>query len=255
VRSNGRRRAQAAEQSLSAPAPSKECGGGHLPRMNVQCVWMIWSRIIGWELKSDSGDDMRFKEQYLAWMGQARCEDGSDAVNSRGKYQTNVHESAEREEEGRSSNRPELRAVVLALQSAALSEEDVMLLCDNESIVRHQEMGRTFARQRGAKGGGAEGSRDQSCSSFLKIRCTPLPRWSTPSPLARRREKEGPGPSDGARLGICGIHTSYSYWVLRRVLHPLVKRVPATGLAAGDVLPCTLCFEPQYGSDTGNPLR
>jgi ribonuclease HI len=39
-----------------------------------------------------------------------------------------------REEEGTSSNRPELGGVVLALQSAALSE-DVLLLCDNEAVL------------------------------------------------------------------------------------------------------------------------
>ena len=40
-----------------------------------------------------------------------------------------------REEEGASSNRPELGGVVLALQSAALSE-DSLLLCDNEAVLR-----------------------------------------------------------------------------------------------------------------------
>ena len=39
-----------------------------------------------------------------------------------------------REEEGTSSNRPELRGIVLASQSAALSE-DVLLLCDNAAGV------------------------------------------------------------------------------------------------------------------------
>jgi ribonuclease HI len=38
-----------------------------------------------------------------------------------------------REEEGTSSNRPELGGVVLALQSAALSED--VLLCDNEAVL------------------------------------------------------------------------------------------------------------------------
>jgi ribonuclease HI len=38
-----------------------------------------------------------------------------------------------REEEGTSSNRPELGGIVLALQSAALSE-DALLLCDNERV-------------------------------------------------------------------------------------------------------------------------
>jgi ribonuclease HI len=40
-----------------------------------------------------------------------------------------------REDEGTSSNRPELGAVVLALQSAALNE-DALLLCDNEAVLR-----------------------------------------------------------------------------------------------------------------------
>jgi len=39
-----------------------------------------------------------------------------------------------RKEEGTSSNRPELGGVVLALQSAALSE-DVLLLCDNAAVL------------------------------------------------------------------------------------------------------------------------
>jgi ribonuclease HI len=41
-----------------------------------------------------------------------------------------------RKEEGRSSNRPELGGVVLALQSTALSE-DALLLCDNEAVLRN----------------------------------------------------------------------------------------------------------------------
>ena len=39
-----------------------------------------------------------------------------------------------REDEGTSSNRPELGGVVLALQSAALNE-DALLLCDNEAEI------------------------------------------------------------------------------------------------------------------------
>jgi ribonuclease HI len=39
-----------------------------------------------------------------------------------------------REEEGTSSNRPELGGIVLALESAALSE-DALLLCDNEAVL------------------------------------------------------------------------------------------------------------------------
>jgi ribonuclease HI len=45
-----------------------------------------------------------------------------------------VHVRVGREEEGTSSNRPELGGIVLALQSAALSE-DVLLLCDNEAVL------------------------------------------------------------------------------------------------------------------------
>ena len=40
-----------------------------------------------------------------------------------------------REEEGTSSNRPELGGVVLALQSAALREDVVLLLCDNAAVL------------------------------------------------------------------------------------------------------------------------
>ena len=39
-----------------------------------------------------------------------------------------------REDEGASSNRPELGGVVLALQSAALNE-NALLLCDNEAVL------------------------------------------------------------------------------------------------------------------------
>jgi ribonuclease HI len=39
-----------------------------------------------------------------------------------------------REEKGTSSNRPELGGIILALQSAALSE-DALLLCDNEAVL------------------------------------------------------------------------------------------------------------------------
>ena len=40
-----------------------------------------------------------------------------------------------REEEGTSSNRPELGGVVLALRQAELSD-DVLILCDNESVLK-----------------------------------------------------------------------------------------------------------------------
>jgi hypothetical protein len=40
---------------------------------------------------------MGFKEQHLVWMGRAKLGRwGQGAVNSRGKRQTNVHESAEK---------------------------------------------------------------------------------------------------------------------------------------------------------------
>jgi hypothetical protein len=40
---------------------------------------------------------MGFKKQHLAWIRRAKMGRlGQDAVNSRGKKQTNVHESAER---------------------------------------------------------------------------------------------------------------------------------------------------------------
>ena len=39
-----------------------------------------------------------------------------------------------KEQEGTSSNRPEFEGVVLALQSAALSD-DALLLCDNEAVL------------------------------------------------------------------------------------------------------------------------
>ncbi len=59
-------------------------------------------------------------------MGSGRCkfkEEGADKCARVG-----------REEEGTSSNRPELGGIVLALQSAALSE-DALLLCDNEAVL------------------------------------------------------------------------------------------------------------------------
>ena len=63
-------------------------------------------------------------------MGRAKMERwGPGAANSGRKERADVG----REDEGKSSNRPELGGVVLALQSAALSE-DVLLLCDNEAV-------------------------------------------------------------------------------------------------------------------------
>ena len=68
-------------------------------------------------------------------MGRAKMARwGQGAVNSRRKKRTNVHELAEKRKEGKSSNRPELGGIVLALQSAALSE-DVLVLCDNAAVL------------------------------------------------------------------------------------------------------------------------
>jgi ribonuclease HI len=68
-------------------------------------------------------------------MGRAKMERWvPGAANSERKERANVRELADSEEEGASSNRPELGGVVLALQSAALSE-DVLLLCDNEAVL------------------------------------------------------------------------------------------------------------------------
>jgi hypothetical protein len=76
---------------------SKEHGKTCNRRTNVKCVWMIWSGTTGWALKSDSWEDMRFKDRFLAWMGRAKMARwGQGAVNSRGKRQTNVHKSAEK---------------------------------------------------------------------------------------------------------------------------------------------------------------
>jgi len=116
-------------EERDAPAELAAAGGGAGSRRRRgetdatggagQCVWMIWSRIIGWELKSDNWEDMGWVEQ--------RCEDGSDACEFQGEEPDKCTRVG-REEEGTCSNRPELGAVVLALQSAALSE-DVMSYC------------------------------------------------------------------------------------------------------------------------------
>ena len=60
----------------------------------------------------------------------ARC--GQGAVNSRLKRQTNVHESAEKRKARVRTGQS--WGVVLALQSAALSEE-VLLLCENAAVL------------------------------------------------------------------------------------------------------------------------
>jgi hypothetical protein len=71
------------------------------PQQKEECsvVWMIRSGTTGWALTSDSWEDMGFKERFLAWMGRAKMARwGQGAVNSRGKRQTSVHESAEKRE-------------------------------------------------------------------------------------------------------------------------------------------------------------
>jgi ribonuclease HI len=90
----------------------------------------------GWALKSDSWEDMGFKELFLAWMSRAKMARwGQGAVDFRGQgEETDKCARVGREEEGTSSNRPELGRVVLALQSAALSE-DILLLCDDAAVL------------------------------------------------------------------------------------------------------------------------
>jgi hypothetical protein len=64
------------------------------------------------------------------------CKDGklgSECCKFQGK-EADKCARVSREEEGTSSSRPELRRVVLAFHSAALSE-DVLLLCDNTAVL------------------------------------------------------------------------------------------------------------------------
>ena len=68
------------------------------------------------------------------WMGRANMKRwGPGAANSGRKERANVRESAERRK-ARARIGQRLGGVVLALQSAALSE-DVLLLCDNEAVL------------------------------------------------------------------------------------------------------------------------
>jgi ribonuclease HI len=60
-------------------------------------------------------------------MGSGCCRLGAPEVDKQARVG--------REEEGTSSNRPELGGVVLALRQAELSE-DVLILCDNESVLK-----------------------------------------------------------------------------------------------------------------------
>jgi hypothetical protein len=67
-------------------------------------------------------------------MGRAKMARwGQGAVNSGGKRQRNVQESAEKRKV-KSSNRPDFGGVVLALQAAALGK-DVLLLCNNTAVL------------------------------------------------------------------------------------------------------------------------
>ena len=67
------------------------------------------------------------------WIGRAKMERwGPGAANSGRKELANVRESVERRKARARTG--QLGGVVLALQSAALSE-DVLLLCDNEAVL------------------------------------------------------------------------------------------------------------------------
>ena len=67
------------------------------------------------------------------WMGRAKMERwGPGAANSRRKVRANVHELAERRKARAQTG--QLGGIVLALQSAALSEE-ALLVCDDEAVL------------------------------------------------------------------------------------------------------------------------
>ncbi len=69
------------------------------------------------------------------WMGRAKMEMSMGSGCCKFKEEgADKCARVGREEEGTSSNRPELGGIVLALQSAALSE-DALLLCDNEAVL------------------------------------------------------------------------------------------------------------------------
>ncbi len=70
---------------------------------------------------------------------EGSCKDGKMGSGCCKFREEGAHKCArigrkEETEEGTSSNKPELGGVVLALQSAALSE-DALLLCDNEAVL------------------------------------------------------------------------------------------------------------------------
>ena len=75
---------------------------------------------IGRSRSDFSGDNWRAQEPYMWGVGLTQDEGKCARVG--------------REDEGVSSNRPELGAVVLALQSVGLNE-DALLLCDNEAVL------------------------------------------------------------------------------------------------------------------------
>jgi ribonuclease HI len=114
---------------------SKEHGRNRNRKTNVVCVWMIWSGTTGWALKSGSWEDIHgFQGAIFGVDGS--CKDGmmwSGCCKFQGE-EADKCARVGREEEGTSSNRPELGGIVLALQSAALSE-DVLLLCDNTAVL------------------------------------------------------------------------------------------------------------------------
>ena len=67
------------------------------------------------------------------WIGRAKMERwGPGAASSRSKVRANVHELAERRKARARTG--QLVWVVLVLQSAVLSQDD-LLLCDNEAVL------------------------------------------------------------------------------------------------------------------------
>jgi hypothetical protein len=70
---------------------------GHCIHCGVEVTELSTNKQHTLALKWDSWEDMGFKERFLAWMGRAKMASwGQGALNSRGKRQTNVHESAEK---------------------------------------------------------------------------------------------------------------------------------------------------------------
>ncbi len=69
------------------------------------------------------------------WTDRAKTEEWGLGAKKFGEKGEGKCVRVGREDEGLSSNRPELGAVVLAMQSAALNE-DALLLYDNEAVLR-----------------------------------------------------------------------------------------------------------------------